>query len=113
MVFGNLFHKPTIAEVTPEETRARQKAGAVILDVRELHEWREGHIPGAVHIPLGSLSGRLGELDPSREIVMVCRSGRRSMTGAQLMQQAGFSQVKNMAGGMISWAQQRLPVSKP
>jgi rhodanese-related sulfurtransferase len=112
VVFRNLFHKSAIVEVTPEETRAKQKAGAVLVDVREPHEWREGHIPGAIHIPLGSLSGRLDELDPSREIVVVCRSGHRSMTGAQLLQRAGFSQVRNMAGGMISWTRQQLPVSK-
>ena len=112
MVFRNFFSKPTIAEITPEETRTKQKAGAVIVDVREPSEWREGHIPGAVHIPLGSLSGRLHELDPSQEIVTVCRSGHRSMTAAQVMQRAGFSRVSNMAGGMISWMRQRFPVSK-
>lgn len=111
MVFRSLFSKPTVPEVTPEETRARQKAGAVIVDVREPYEWREGHIPGALHIPLGNLSGRLRELNPSHDMIMVCRSGNRSMTAAQMMQRAGFSHVSNMAGGMIRWTRQRLPVS--
>ncbi len=111
MVFRNMFHKPTVPEVTPEETRARQKAGAVIVDVREPHEWREGHIPGAVLIPLGSLSGRLHELTPSHDIILVCRSGHRSLTAAQVLQRVGFPRVSNMTGGMMSWIRQRLPVS--
>jgi rhodanese-related sulfurtransferase len=105
-VFRNFFSKPAVAEVTPEEARAKQKAGAVIVDVRE------GYIPGAVHIPLGSLSRRMKELDPSRELIAVCRSGNRSITAAQIMQQGGFSQVSSMAGGMISWTKQRLPVQR-
>ncbi len=112
MVFRNFFSKPAVAEVTPEEARAKQKAGAVIVDVREAHELREGYIPGAVHMPLGNLSRRLKELDPSREIVIVCRSGNRSITAAQIMQQGGFSQVSSMAGGMISWTRQRFPVQR-
>jgi rhodanese-related sulfurtransferase len=111
-VFRNFFSKPAVAEVTPEETRAKQQAGAVIVDVREQNELREGYIPGAVHIPLGSLSRRMKELDPSKEIVIVCRSGNRSITAAQFLQQGGFTQVSSMTGGMISWARQRFPVQR-
>jgi rhodanese-related sulfurtransferase len=110
MVFRHFFSKPAIVEVTPEETRAKQKAGVVIVDVREPYEWQEGHIPGAVHIPLGSLPRRLRELDPSREVIAVCRSGHRSITAAQMLHQGGFSQVSSMAGGMISWTRRGLPV---
>jgi rhodanese-related sulfurtransferase len=109
-VFRNFFSKPTVAEVTSEEARAKQKAGVVIVDVREPYELREGYIPGAVHIPLGSLSRRLKELDPSKELVIVCRSGNRSITAAHFLQQGGFTQVSSMAGGMISWTRQRFPV---
>ncbi len=112
MVFRRFFHKPDVAELTPEQTKTRQKAGAVIVDVREPHEWQEGHISGAVHIPLGSLSRRLRELDPSREVIAVCRSGHRNITAAQMLHQGGFSQVRSMAGGMISWMRQRLPVQR-
>ena len=112
MVFRHFFSKPAIVEVTPEETRAKQEAGAILVDVREPHEWQEGHISGAVHIPLGSLSRRLRELDPSREVIAVCRSGHRSITAAQMLHQAGFSQVRSMAGGMISWMRQGLPVHR-
>ena len=111
-MFRNFFSRLAVVEVIPEEARAKQKAGAVIVDVREPYELREGYIPGAVHIPLGSLFRRLKELDPSKEIVIACRSGNRSITAAQIMQQGGFSQVSSMAGGMISWMRQRLPVQR-
>jgi rhodanese-related sulfurtransferase len=112
MVFRKFFSRPAVAEVTPEEVRAKQKTGAAIVDVREQYEWQEGHIPGAIHIPLGSLSRRLNELDSSCEIVTVCRSGRRSISAAQILQQSGFSQVSSMAGGIISWTRQRLPTQR-
>ncbi len=111
-MFRNFFSKPAVAEVSPEEARAKLQAGAVIVDVREPYELREGYIPGAVHIPLRSLSPRMKELDPSKEIVVVCRSGNRSITAVQFLQQGGFPQVSSMAGGMIGWARQRFPVQR-
>jgi rhodanese-related sulfurtransferase len=111
-LFRNFFSKPAVVEVTAEEARTRQQAGAVIVDVREPYELREGYIPGAVHIPLRSLSQRMKELDPTKEIVIVCRSGNRSVTAAQFLQQGGFPQVSSMAGGMIAWSRQRYPVKR-
>ncbi len=111
-MFRNFFSKPAVAEVSPEEARAKQQAGAVIVDVREPYELREGYIPGAVHIPLRSLSPRMKELDPSKEIVVVCRSGNRSITAVQFLQQGGFTQVSSMSGGMIDWTRQRFPVQR-
>ncbi len=111
-MFRNLFGKPAVVEVTAQEARAKQQAGAVIIDVREPYELREGYIKGAVHIPLRSLSQRMKGLDPSKEFVVVCRSGNRSVTGAHVLQQGGFPQVSSMAGGMISWTRQRYPVQR-
>lgn len=112
MFFRNLFQQPDVAEITPEETRARQQAGAVIVDVRELHEWHSGHIPGATHMPLGTLSHRVHELDKAREIIAVCRSGHRSLMAAQTLQRAGFTRVSSMAGGMLHWTQKHFPIKK-
>ena len=110
-MFQRLFNRPSIDEVSAEETKAKQKAGAVVVDVREPHEWRGGYIPGAKLISLGSLAKRAQELDPSKEVIAVCRSGNRSITAAMILQRAGFTQVSSMAGGMISWTRHRLPVS--
>ncbi|HEX9132210.1 MAG TPA: rhodanese-like domain-containing protein [Ktedonobacteraceae bacterium] len=111
-MFRNFFSKPAVSEVSAEEARAKQQAGAVIVDVREPYELREGYIPGAVHMPLRSLSPRMKELDPSKEIVVVCRSGNRSITAVQFLQQGGFTQVSSLAGGMIGWTRKRFPVQR-
>ena len=101
-----------VDNVTPKEAKARQEAGAIILDVRELDEWTGGHIAGAIHIPLGSIGSRLAELDPARETIAVCHSGVRSTTAARALLRSGFTQVKNLAGGMVAWAHDGLPVAK-
>jgi len=79
----------------------------LLLDVREADELAGplGHIPGVVHIPIGELSSRLPELEPRRgePIVVVCRSGSRAHTAAQIMTVDGFSRVKVLKGGMLAW----------
>jgi rhodanese-related sulfurtransferase len=93
-----------IWELTPqalEEVAARVQ----IVDVREQSEFDGaiGHIRDARLIPLGELPKRVDELDRSRPIVAVCRSGARSAQAVVLLQKAGFSQVANLAGGMLRW----------
>jgi rhodanese-related sulfurtransferase len=112
MNFRHLFHQSSVTEVTPEEARAKQKAGAVVVDVREPSEWNAGTIPGAVLIPLGRLAAQAQELDASREIITVCRSGSRSKSAAQILQRAGFAHVESMAGGMMSWQQRQFPIKR-
>lgn len=76
---------------------------ATILDVREQDEWDAGHAPGAVHIPLGDLPSRLGELpDDSETLAVVCRSGGRSSRAVAWLSQQGFD-VANLDGGMRAW----------
>jgi len=76
-----------------------------LLDVREKEELTGplGHIPGSLNIPIAGLAGRLQELDPEREYVIVCRSGSRAMTAAQILTVAGFARVSVLEGGMIAW----------
>lgn len=87
----------------------RQKLGSprppLLLDVREKEELSGplGHIAGVLHIPIGSLAGRSGELEQERETVIVCRSGSRAQTAAQILTVAGFSRVSVLEGGMIAW----------
>lgn len=99
-------------DVTAEEARTRAQAGALLLDVREPEEWRSGHAPGAQLIPLGELGTRAGQLPRDREIITVCRSGNRSRTAAGMLRRAGFTQVRNMTGGMVSWTRAGLPVER-
>ena len=83
-----------------------------VLDVREDDEWTAGRIDGAAHIPLGELDGRLGELDQSRPIVTVCRSGGRAGKAAELLSGAGLN-AEVMDGGMTQWAKDKLPFTTP
>lgn len=104
--------RPVVPEVTPAEAKVRQDQGAVVVDVREAEEWQEGHVSGAVHIPLATLPQRLHQLDPQQEVITVCRGGNRSAFAADALLKAGFLRVSSMAGGTLAWTEQGLPVSK-
>lgn len=80
-----------------------------VVDVRYPNEWEAGHIDGAMHIPLDYVLDRVGELDRSRPVVTVCRSGRRSAEAAKELAGEGFD-VQNLEGGMEAWAAQDLPL---
>lgn len=74
-----------------------------LIDVREPREVAEGTLPDAINIPLGELADRLADLDPHRRVVLLCRSGGRSTTAAELLTTAGFDNVVNLAGGMLAY----------
>ena len=88
----------------------------VLVDVREEKELTSelGHLPGIKHIPIGLLTSRLSELEQykgkDKDIVMVCRSGARAYTAAQIMKQVGFNNVKVLDGGMLRWNEKGLPI---
>ncbi len=93
-------------ETSPAEALRllRSAEPPVFLDVRERHELvRTGTLPGAVHIPLGQLAGRLEELDPREPVVVVCRSGRRSRIAGNTLLREGFREVHNLSGGILRW----------
>ena len=85
-----------------------------IIDVREPHEFTDllGHIHAARLLPLSELLGRLGEIDRSRPVVAVCRSGARSAQATVLLGNAGFNAVANLAGGMLRWHADSLPTER-
>jgi rhodanese-related sulfurtransferase len=84
-------------------------ADVVVLDVREDHEWAAGHIDGAVHIPLGHLPARVGELDPSTPTFVVCHLGGRSARATAWLQAHGHD-ATNVEGGMEAWEDAGRPV---
>jgi rhodanese-related sulfurtransferase len=87
---------------------------AAVLDVREQKEYEGGHVLNALHIPLGKLSARIGEIEKYRDrpIVVVCRSGNRSSMACAALAKQGFGQAYNLAGGMLAWEKAKLPVEK-
>ena len=97
----------SIPEITPTELVARRQRGDVLtlLDVREGWELGVASVPDVVHIPMGEVADRLGELDRTREVVVLCRSGRRSLQVANFLQQNGFQAV-NLAGGILAWSRE-------
>ena len=95
-----------------EVSQKLEKEKPLVIDVREPYEYVQGHIKGSKLIPLGQLSSRLNELGgKDREIITVCRSGRRSGQAAAHLAAQGYN-VTNMAGGMIGWQLAGLPVQK-
>ncbi|MEM6770242.1 MAG: rhodanese-like domain-containing protein [Bacteroidota bacterium] len=94
-------------DATTQEIKDRQAAGEenfVLLDVREDYERAEFNI-GGIHIPLGELTASFDKLAKHKdeEIVVYCRSGKRSAMAAHLLGQSGFSNVRNLEGGMLAW----------
>lgn len=98
-------------DIVHAEDMDRPPAGVLILDVREPFEFRRGHIPGAVHIPLGSLRRRMGELPKDREIWAYCYVGQRSYVAARALRQHGF-RAKNLSGGYRSYEMWRKGVGR-
>jgi molybdopterin/thiamine biosynthesis adenylyltransferase/rhodanese-related sulfurtransferase len=94
-----------IPEISAKDLKARQDRGddLFILDVREPHEYQICNLNGKL-IPLGELPRRVNELDSSREMVVHCRSGKRSADAIQFLQKAGFKKLLNLKGGVLAWA---------
>lgn len=100
--------KTRIREVTPAQVREMRARGesAVYLDVREPNEWNLGHLPGAMHIPRGTLETKVEAVVPrDRKVVIYCASGNRSALAADTLQQMGYADVASMSGGFTGWAQ--------
>lgn len=100
-----------MADISIAEVKRRLSGDNQLVDVREDAEVAHGMIPGAVHIPLGSLTARLAEIDPSRPVIAICRSGNRSARATALLESAGY-RVDNMMGGMLAWSEAGLPVGR-
>jgi rhodanese-related sulfurtransferase len=101
-----------VKELSPGEFVARRAAGTpmTLLDVREEWEVELAPVPGeVVHIPMGLIADRLGELDPHRETVVICRSGGRSMQVARFLATQGFENVANLDGGILRWSRELDP----
>lgn len=101
-------------DITAKELSERVKTNHFkLLDVREPHELEISALPNAVNIPLGQLAGRLAELDSADDMVVFCKGGTRSMRAIELLSSAGFKKLKNLKGGINSWAKEvdtKLPI---
>jgi rhodanese-related sulfurtransferase len=100
-----------VRELSPAEFAAQRAAGsdAVLLDVREPWELEIARLADTVHVPMAQLMERLGDLDPEREVVVLCRSGSRSLAVAHFLEGRGFRSVANLSGGILAWARELDP----
>ncbi len=101
-----------ITEISVTETAAAIKRGALLLDVRERHEFLRGHIPNALHLARGTLEFEIEKRvpNPKTEIVMYCGAGNRSALSADNLQRMGYTNVKTLAGGLQAWIDAGLPM---
>jgi rhodanese-related sulfurtransferase len=86
--------------------------GLMLLDVREPDEWDDGHIDGAVHLPMMSVPAALESIPTDRQVLVVCAVGARSARVAAFLQQQGVD-AYNLAGGMVAWARAGRPITVP
>ena len=104
---------PLVA-LTPEELAAKIKAGNIrLIDVRTEEEVAEGTIPGAEHIALDTFDPAKLDLSDGREVVLYCRSGRRSAIAGEKLAEATGKPAEHLAGGMLAWQAAGQPVEKP
>jgi molybdopterin/thiamine biosynthesis adenylyltransferase/rhodanese-related sulfurtransferase len=107
---------PQVNEAMAHQHEAgREHQEIVLVDVREKHEWNEGHIPGAVHVPRGYLELQVEEAVPDKDktLVLYCAGGVRSLMAGATLQQMGYKNVVSMAGGFGAWKGNGYPFVQP
>ena len=104
---------PAIESITPYKIEEKLKSSKrpVLVDVREPHEFKTGHIAGAKLIPLGELSKRMNELPKNKEIIVYCATGSRSGSATKTLVKAGYNAL-NAGGGLIAWRRAGFPLKK-
>ncbi len=98
-----------IAQLSAKDAGARLDA-VTIVDVRSANEWSTGHIPGALHIPLGYLAERASDIPRDKSIVVQCQSGGRSAIAASVLARIGVQNIANLSGGITAWAAAGQPI---
>jgi rhodanese-related sulfurtransferase len=99
---------------TAEAIRLMNHEKGVLVDVREPDEYRGGHIPNALNLPLSGLAGSLKQIDKhkARPLIICCRTSQRSARAAVALRKQGFDRVQVLAGGITAWQGENLPVEK-
>jgi len=98
----------TTPEINVEELATTRESGTLV-DVREPEEYLAGHVPNAVPIPMGQLANRMGEIDKTSPVFVICASGNRSSAMTDLLRGAAFDAV-SVSGGTGAWARSGRPL---
>lgn len=103
------------SKVSPlDATRLINRDEAVVIDVRDEGEFKQGHILNAIHVPVKALPERVGKLENYRDrpIITVCRNGQRSASASAVLRKQGFARVYTLSGGLLAWENANLPLVK-
>jgi rhodanese-related sulfurtransferase len=98
--------------ISVDEAKEMMDAGAAVIDVREMHEYTSGHVPGASLIPVNSVYKRREELPKEQDVIFVCAVGQRSALGAEMAAAAGLTRLFNLEGGTEAWIKSGQTVEK-
>jgi len=93
-------------EVNELNKKFTNKEDFILLDVRNLHEVLFSKINNSIHIPMNEIPERLDELDQNKEIIVQCKSGKRSAKVCEYLLTQNFTDIKNLRGGILAWAEQ-------
>ena len=100
-----------VPEIDIDEFARRREQGAPVIDVRETDEYQAGHVPGARLIPLSTVPDRLADVPAQSEVLVICRTGGRSLRAAEFLAANGVS-ATNVAGGTLAWIESGRPVAE-
>ncbi len=107
----SFLRRPSTPEITVEELDEIRRDRAVrVLDVREDWEFKRGHVPGAIHVPLKQLPARAGKLPRTMRYAVICQSGSRSRAAAEFLVEQGFEGAVSVRGGTGAWARGGRPL---
>ena len=117
LIIGNEVYRylrGTASVGVSEALRLHNHEDAALVDIREVAEFREGHIPAARNIPLPSFKTKLADikLAKDRPIIVYCRSGNRAPSATSMLRKQGYDRAYNLSGGLLAWEQANLPISK-
>lgn len=114
VVFFFLLRQGGVGAISAAEANAwmASQKDLQLVDVRTPEEYREGHLPQALNIPLDQLSGSLGRLKKEKPLLLYCHSGGRSSAALRIVLKAGFTQSKHIRGGISTWRGAGFPVLK-
>ena len=99
-----------IRDYSPEEAKAEYDKQTEFIDVREPDEFAEARIPGAKLIPMSEMNNRVTEIPNDKDVVIYCRTGNRSAYLVSILEQNGYHNLINLAGGIVSWYEEGFPV---
>jgi phage shock protein E len=117
MMFASWLQAAEVVDIKPDtllERTAKKDNSIVVVDVRSPEEFAQGHVPGALNIPVDQLTNRIGELMTAKdkEVVLYCRSGRRAGQAAETLKANGFEKLLHLEGDMQKWTEEKRAVEK-